>query len=380
MRQKTAGGGMQFKTLEEYRASVPKFAFIRSRVQGDVDTGDGVYQFIPGIDMLATIGMAKDLCDRGITVLSPRRIENHYRLYNGQNLNGKTLMVWRTGGIGDLLFLRPILLHIASKYPHCNITLATRQRYKSMIQNWGDCLTGASYMPILTPQTVDAADYHLSFQGLIEQCKEAETADVHDLFARNAGIDPDEVEWTAPMLVDEQNDADYVVVQASASAPVRTPYSGTLVRAINAVTETGRRVYVSDSPEKARAVDDIVSCCRHQNRVVNFARISEKILDAITLVTYADLVIGPDSSHIHMAGVQGVPAVGIYGPFPGKCRLTRYKNVRYIEPEPSDVCEFGGRHCFRHQYMDCPGRYACWQHLDNNKLTKMIREQLCETM
>jgi ADP-heptose:LPS heptosyltransferase len=367
---------MEFNTLEEYRASAPKFVFIRSRMQGNVNTGDGVYQFIPCVDMLSTIDMAKDLCNREITILSPRRIEDHYRLYDSQNLNGKTLMVWRTGGIGDLLFIRPILVHLARKYPNCNITLATRQRYESMIQNWGDCLTGASYMPILTPQTVDAADYHLSFQGLIETCKEATTTDVHDLFARNAGIDPDEIEWTAPMAVDKQTDSGYAVIQSSASALVRTPYIGTIIRAINAVTETGRRVYVSDSPEKARAVDDIISCCRHKERVVNFARISEKILDAITLVTYADLVIGPDSSHIHMAGVQGVPAVGIYGPFPGKCRLTRYKNVKYIEPEPSEVCEFGGRHCFRHQYLECPGQYACWQHLDDSKLIQMIKEQL----
>ena len=39
-----------------------------------------------------------------------------YKRYDGQDLTGKTLFAWRAGGIGDLLFIRPILVHLKKEY------------------------------------------------------------------------------------------------------------------------------------------------------------------------------------------------------------------------------------------------------------------------
>ena len=45
------------------------------------------------------------------------KFKNMYRPYSGEDLTDKTLLIWRTGGIGDLLFIQPNLVYLKNKYP-----------------------------------------------------------------------------------------------------------------------------------------------------------------------------------------------------------------------------------------------------------------------
>jgi ADP-heptose:LPS heptosyltransferase len=381
-----------FKTVEDFRAHVPAFAIIEMTRDMVLDHMGTKYQTYKGSELLCINTLAKDAVERGVAKPARRLFKDHYRPYNGQDLNGKTLMLWRSGGIGDILWLRPIMIHLKRKYD-CTIMFATRDMFHDFVKLWPDAIDQLSGVPMEMWQTFDRADYHLSFEGLIEKCKEAETLDAHDLFAKYAGLDPDEIDWCVPIKMPKtrkrhfskpkdhstwykMNPGRYVVIQYRASAAVRTPYTGSIVAAVNAATECGYHVVISDRRESARAIDDIISCCKHPKKIENFAYKTEGLVQALTLVTHAKLVIAPDSSQMHMAAMQGVPSIGLYGPFPGAVRCSRYPHAKWIEPEPSDVCEFGGRACFRHQYLECPGSYKCWGHLDNDKLQEMIRECL----
>jgi len=234
-------------------------------------------------------------------------------------------------------------------------------------------------MPLDMASTIDRADYHLSFEGLIEHCQQAETMDVHDLFAIHAGLDPEDIEWSVPITLPpagKPRTDTYAVIQYRASAAVRTPYMGSIVAAINACTNAGYHAVISDRPEAARDIDDIISCCKSPSMVENFAYETTGLVDALRLITHAALVIAPDSAQMHMAAMQGVPAVGLYGPFPGAVRCSRYPFAKWIEPEFSDVCKYGGRSCFLHQYATCKGALKCWANLDNDKLAALITETL----
>ena len=365
-----------YTTVEDFRRHVPSFAIVEMTRDAVLENAGTKYQARKGSELLCINTLAKDAVDRGVAQPARRVFSDHYRPYNGQDLTGKRITFWRSGGIGDLLWLRPIMLHLKKKYG-CHIILATRAMFHDFVMLWPDCIDELSGVPMDMWSTVDCSDYHLSFEGLIEKCKEAEILDAHDLFARYAGLDPDEIDWCVPIKTPKvEKRSQYVVVQYRASAVTRSPYTGSIVAAVNACTEAGYHVVISDRREMARDIDDIISCCANPHKIDNFAYKTTGLVDALTLVTHAKLVIGPDSSQVHMAAMQGVPSIGLYGPFPGALRCSRYPLARWIEPEPSNVCEFGGSACFRHQYMECPGKYKCWGHLDNNKLQEMIAECL----
>jgi ADP-heptose:LPS heptosyltransferase len=129
---------------------------------------------------------------------------------------------------------------------------------------------------------------------------------------------------------------------------------------------------ISDRPEAARDIDDIISCCKSPEMVENFAYKTTGLVDAVRLITNAALVIAPDSAQMHMAAMQGVPSIGLYGPFPGAVRCSRYPFAKWVEPQISDVCEHGGKCCFLHQYGKCPSNYKCWENLDNGSLENLV--------
>jgi len=370
-----------YETIEDFRAHIPSFTIIEMLKDVTLKQRGTACNLTAGSEILCINSMANDALKNGVARKSSRLLKNEYRIYSGNDLTGKTLLVWRTGGIGDLFFLRPILVYLKRKYPTSTIILGTRHAYHDMVKLWTDAIDELSAMPLEMESTMDLADYHLSFEGLIEKCKDAETMDVHDLFAMHAGLDPNDIEWCVkmplpPAKCNSTPRGDYVVVQYRASATVRTPYMGSIVAAINAVTSSGYKAVICDRKEYARDIDDIVSCCESPEMVENFAYTNTGLVDAIQLISKAKLVIAPDSSQMHIAAMQGVPSIGIYGPFPGALRCSRYPLAKWIEPPISEVCEHGGKCCFLHQYGNCTGNFKCWNNLNNDNLAKLVKEAL----
>lgn len=47
------------------------------------------------------------------------------RPYKGEDLTNKRIMAFRTGGIGDILFINPVFRYLKKKYPSCFIRMAS---------------------------------------------------------------------------------------------------------------------------------------------------------------------------------------------------------------------------------------------------------------
>jgi hypothetical protein len=111
-----------------------------------------------------------------LEILKPSSIQfkKIYKPYNGQNLDNKTLLVFRQGGIGDLLFIQPNLIYLKEKYPTCTIKFACGPQYQSMINEW-DCIDEVLDLPFAVNEMF-TTDYHCVFEGVIERCKEAENS------------------------------------------------------------------------------------------------------------------------------------------------------------------------------------------------------------
>jgi ADP-heptose:LPS heptosyltransferase len=368
-------------TVEEFKSTARWFLLVKSIAEGQFRNMMFDMNVEEGAEYCMTPTVFKQMnASRVMFRPADRKFNDEYTPYDGQDLNGKTLFMWRTGGIGDILFIRPIICHLKKLYD-CKIIFATRNLYHSMVNQWPE-IDELHDIPFKA-DLIDRSDYQLTFEGLIERCADAERMDVHDLFAKYAGLDPDEIEWCQPMTIATKTQwlldsvpEKYVVMQVRSSSPVRTPRINTFIQAADHCAELGYKVIMVDSPRGARLIDDLISCCKHKKSMINFTRHSGQLADTVKLLDNAALVIGPDSSMVHLAAMQDVHGLGIYGPFPGRCRLLRYPKCKWVETPKSTICTEGGRECFCHAHLRCEYNERCWDLLDNDVLCSTISEML----
>jgi len=405
-----------FETLDDLRKTVPAmaialpvrdFAFAQNTAIGE---RPHIQKCINGRPLVMSLFHYQALeRDRaGIICLIPHQytFSSIYKPYCGQDLNGKTLVVWRSGGIGDLLFCQPGLRYLKTKYPTCKIIFATSIMYIEMLKKW-NFIDRVETFP-MDLEIFKNADYHLTFEGVIERCLEAKKTNAYKLFTRWMGITEIDDSNLIPQLKIEDRDIEkividylskrqmakreYIVVQVRASSPIRTPSSRVWKEILVRLVNDNQRLILTDLPDRQTEVSKLIDFLFTENqkrRVFNFSPISKNINYSIFLAKYAKLVIAPDSSMIHIAAGVNTPVFGIYGPFPGKLRMETYRNADWIEPEKSMICSHGGNQCFIHGHMPCSasrplgtnlyidrGPSPCFEIMDFNLVFRKIKDLL----
>lgn len=288
------------------------------------------------------------------------QFKNVYRPYRGQNVDGKTVLVFRTGGIGDLLFIQPNLAYLKEKYPTCTVKFACGPQYQPMVRNW-DCVDEVLDLPFHFSHLYKS-DYHMVFEGVIERCKAAKHTNAYHLFTEWLGLNlPDEllVPHQNPKedlveeckgILDEWNlkEDEFILMQLRASSPVRTPSHQFWVKLINELNSRGHKVLLTDSPHQTSNIEDFINLLDNQDMTFNFCQHSKSIDYTIALASMCKSTIGTDSSLNHIAASLDKKCFGIYGPFPGNIRLTTYPKAAWVDAK---------RHCgpcFIHSQKPCP--------------------------
>jgi ADP-heptose:LPS heptosyltransferase len=287
------------------------------------------------------------------------KFKNIYRPYIGQDAEDDTILVFRTGGIGDLLFIQPNLRYLKKLYPTCKIQFACGPQYQPMVEHW-DCVDEICDLPF-TLKKLQKATYHMLFEGVIERCKAAETTNAYNLFSRWLGLDlPDDllvpVQTAKEDLVVEceaiikewgLEKGSYVVMQLRASSPIRTPRHEFWVKIIDELNTRGYPVLLTDNPRQTENVDDFIKLLKNQEMTFNFCEHSKSIDYTIALTSLSKATMGTDSALGHIAASLDIPCFGIYGPFPGHIRLKTYPKASWVDAE---------RHCgpcFIHGHTPC---------------------------
>lgn len=336
----------------------------------------GVYQQIQYDPML------------GMKVLKPSNIKfkSIYRPYIGQDLTDKSLIVFRTGGIGDLLFIKPNLQYLKEKYPTSYIKFSCAPQYQSMVRTW-ECVDELIDLPFSLSELIDT-DYHTVFEGVIERCKEAETVNSYKLFSRWMGLDlPDNLLIPKQEIDEEIFDevqeivnnelkisGDFITVQLRASSPVRTPNLKFWKSVIDELTDRGHNIVITDSSRMNDKVVKFIQTVKNTDKVFNFAQYSNDIEHTISLAKLSKLIIATDSALNHVAASVGTKCYGVYGPFPGRIRLETYGDLsRWVDAE-RDCAP-----CFIHSYKPCPqatmdGFSPCYNNIDIIKMCNDIED------
>lgn len=328
-------------------------------------------------------------------VLKPAQLQfkKIYKPYFGQDLTNKTLLVFRQGGIGDLLFIKPNLDYLKEKYPSCTIKIACGPQYQPMVTEW-ECIDEMIDLPF-TVDHIFRSNYQIVFEGVIERCKEAESTCSYHLFSKWMGLnlpddllipkqDPNEksVE-TCLKHLEEINikPKDFIIVQMRASSTIRTPGKNVWKNLITKLIEKGHNIIFTDSPQKSADIDKFISTLNlseeDNKKVKNYSSYSNLISDTIALTSLSKLAIGTDSSLVHIAESLGIKSFAIMGPFPGKVRLSTYKNNDWIDVNSKSNCG----PCFIHSQKPCSnssseGESLCYNNLDYDLCLEKIERLL----
>ena len=285
-------------------------------------------------------------------------IEMIYRPYQGQDLTGKRLMCWRTGGIGDMFFLIPVLRHLKKKYPGCFLRVASG--CKQPLENLPE-IDQLYDMPFDSALLEDV-DFHLMFQGIIESSNDkSKNTHAVDMFFNYFQIDsiqmPDEDK--RPHLAFTKNETtwmeetcqkmglakdDYVIgMQLETSAPLRNfPKDKTKAIVDILAREPGVKLVLIGTDQQGPLASFYKGNYPNVLTALNF-----NVRQSIVLANRYDMIVAPDSFMIQVAGALGKPLVGLYGPFASDVRMKYFKNA--IGVEPRVVCA----PCFKHDFRGC---------------------------
>ncbi len=314
------------------------------------------------------------------------RFAKIYKPYMGQPLNGKTLLIWRTGGFGDLLFIQPNLRYLKEKYPDCKIKFACGPQYQPMVETW-DFVDEVIDLPFPVSHLLQS-QYHAVFEGVIERCREAHHVNSYILFTRWLGLNlPTELlAPSQPVKEDKLNECrgiiknlgleenNFIVMQLRASSPIRTPRPEVWIRLIDELTDRGHKVVITDAPRKKEDMAVFIKMLKNQDKVFNFCEFSKTIDYTIGLIKLSKLALSTDTALLHLAESIGVKSFGIYGPFQGDIRLSTYSKADWIE------CRLSCSPCHLHGHTPCHNSFEgygrCYDTLDAPFTVDRIEDHL----
>jgi ADP-heptose:LPS heptosyltransferase len=252
------------------------------------------------------------------------------------------------------MFTQPILVYIKEKYPTCKITFATGYSNMSLFDCWPTgIIDNVIPLPFKT-ELLKTNDYHLTFEGAIESCREAEELNCYDIFRNVSGFSFDINDYK-PILIPNEKDIDLVrsivpentiLIQMRASASIRTMSSEKWAIIIRKLKDSGFNVGVIDSP-KTHEIYESIKEKEKLDYLINFTNNSDCLSKGIAILSLCKGFIGIDSSFTHLAPALGIPTVGLYGPFLGELRMKYYDKSKWIDPVWNNEC--GLYPCFFHQ-------------------------------
>lgn len=327
--------------------------------------------------------------------------------YSGQPLDGKTIAFCRSGGAGDLLMIGPSIRRLKDLYPSCHTIIVTSKKYMPIAELM-PFVDEVLPFPIM-PEAHKDIDYWVSYEDSIEGAnRDARALHGVDLFAKLTPIDLGDTPRVAEIEIPEQvasamqkflgqfvkkNKIDKLVAVQFRSSNINRSFDPakmiTIIASLandpsigivviggkrKAKTQDGKIVNERDCPVEFY-IGDKTKGKKHP-RVLNLTG-ETSWAEMAAIISMSDLVIGTDSSALHIAGSLCVPIVGIFGPFPPDIRLRYYSDCASI------VSEAKCAPCFAHGPHPCSRARSkknlvapCWDEITAEMVVDKAKEML----
>jgi len=295
-------------------------------------------------------------------IIETGNFDDHYRPINVKTLEkNKRLFIFRSGGIGDVMFMLPLIRFLKKQFG-TRIKAGTSPQYRDVLQN-NPYIDEIISVPFLLREM--DTDYHLMFEGIIEDPSEKpKKYHAVDLFLEEAGVNPEDIPWDEkiPPLFLSQEEKTWsknrlskldiplgakIGIQVQASSPVRTFPLDKTVGIIKLLINQGNNIFLFGGPRQAEFTNYLTSLLGEARRLINLVHKDITLRQSIIWASMMDLIIAPDSAFIHIAGSLGVPLIGLYGCFPSLLRMKYYRNAIGID------CNVACAPSFIHGHLPC---------------------------
>lgn len=234
-----------------------------------------------------------------------------------QDWNGKTILVMRGGGIGDLMMATPMLRELKARWPSCRVVFSCHPQYAPVLE-------GNPHVDELAPYPLPIPNYPhdaLVWLGdVIEENEEANKRHACDVIAGRAGVTLSSLQLTPPKIDKEFAQRVFpqstwqrrLGIQISASAACRSIAPDVLAKVMLLLHDW--QIVLLGSPGES-TMEDLP-------RIVNASKRKLSFLQSCSVADSCHVLLTPDSAMFHVGGALGIPTVGVFGPFDGKLRQT----------------------------------------------------------
>ncbi len=302
-------------------------------------------------------------------------LENNFRDYTiDKDANGKSILIIRTLGGGDMLFLSSVVKVIKNKYPDASVSFACVDVQKE-IPEMIDGVDKVYPMP-LPAEEFHKFDYHFEVSGLVEGCEENKVRNIYDIFLEKLGVEVDENGIAAvdnnfkrpfikeDVYKDVPKDEKIIGIHPFANDPIRQldPNIANLI-AVKLI-EKGYTVVIFCSKQEG------INYSPFFDPRIKFAK-GDNYTQAVLGAAACGHVIGCDSLMVHIAQAVGTNTIAIYGPFDSKTRVGYYKNINIVDTNPN--CR-----CSAHNIGQCPKgfRISPCLNIDPEFIVKLVTEDV----
>ena len=248
-----------------------------------------------------------------------RNFNEVYRKLQVNNLKaGEEVFLFRSGGIGDVMFMLPLVKYLKEHYG-VRIKIGTSPMYSLVLEN-NPYVNKIVQMPFLVKE-LETSDYHLMFEGIIEEkTKNSQIMHAVDLFLEEGGVNYKEISAKdkIPYLFLKDNElekidkeiknlridhaAKRIGVQIESSSPIRTFPLDKLIVVMKKLIERGFVVFVFGGSKQEQVGRYLREIFLKEKNFVNLISSKRSLRDSVLYVKRMDVMVAPDSSFVHIAG------------------------------------------------------------------------------
>ena len=307
-----------------------------------------------------------DKCDRRFSCITDISVDEIYiklcKLMGRLAPAKKGILVYRMGGIGDLIMLSPALKELKNSNPDGKLTLATKAEHIGVLK-------GLPYIDdVVDMRGVDpeiVADSRIMDLRYKVECPEVggslntllyKTVNRVDMFAQllsvelksrecNVFLNPEEIEkmkMEIGMCTPTTGDAPvkWLGIQVTCTSNVRTippEYIPELI--LKFLQVKNLKVVLLGRLEwwKGRKVIVDFRAIEGEN-IINMMDRSTKVSELTALISLMDYIVSPDSASVHIAGALKKPCLALFGNMLPSLRIDQYPTVQVLYPEGRLEC------------------------------------------
>lgn len=340
----------KFSTIKQISDIDPGMVLGQIRESVSIDDNSKKISFKKGDVFVVPLSMfdlkykqrASDKNDKGIKIFKPYRqqFKEYFNRYKGQDLNGKKILIWRTGGLGDIIVIQSVLKAIKDKFPESYIIFGTSPNIKDIFNCFPKNLADEIHDVPFKLDLLKKCHYHMNFMSAIENCIESQKYNYFDVFQKMSCLDYNsdlylsELRSNKVLMKQLRIPKKTVLIHMAASTRLRSIDPIKWANIINILIDRGYSVGIIDSFENRVEVDKFINVFvkpKNPFKVFNFANVSNSLMKAVAIADSCIGTISIDSSFTHITAALNKPGITICGPYPSYNVVGKYKTVDGID-------------------------------------------------